>query len=46
MQDLQVFYKVSEYNNFAVDCIFGLGVGSVDFLNAKQKPTLSAAAGE
>ena len=46
MQDLQVFYKVSEDNHFAVHCIFDLGDGPGDFLNAKQKLTFSAAAAE
>jgi len=45
MQDLEVFY-VSEDNHFAEHCIFDLGDVSGDFLNVKQKLTLSAAASE
>jgi hypothetical protein len=46
MQDLQVFYTVSEDSHFTVHCIFDLGIGSVDCMNTKQTPTLLAATTE
>lgn len=43
MQDLQVFYGVSEPNHFTIHCIFDLGIGSVYFMITKQTPTFTAA---